>query len=90
MKKTVLALLLVLAMALPIAAMAAAQNDLTALLVPRANAEEAALAAGGAVAVYPLDHLRDAVAFFQGRKPEARRASSMASKESSRILPSFH
>ena len=60
--------------ALPIAAMAAAQNDLTALLVPRANAEEAALAAGGAVAVYPLDHLRDAVAFFQGRKPEARRA----------------
>ena len=59
--------------ALPIAAMAA-QEKITAMLVPCANAEEAALAAGGAVAVYPVAHLRDAVAFFQGRKPEPRHA----------------
>ncbi len=47
--------------ALPIAARLAGEN-LRGVLVPAANAEEAALATGGQLAVYPVETLRDAVA----------------------------
>ncbi|MPM27257.1 Competence protein ComM [bioreactor metagenome] len=56
--------------ALPIAAMAAETPRVKALLVPAANAEEAALATQGRIPVYPVVRLSDAVAFFQGRKPQ--------------------
>ena len=55
--------------ALPIAATASAHPEIAAILIPAANAEEAALAAGERVKVYPVAHLRDAAAFFQGSQP---------------------
>lgn len=47
--------------ALPIAAMLAQRRELAGLLVPTANAEEAALAAGNTLPVYPVASLREAV-----------------------------
>lgn len=47
--------------ALPIAARLAENGGLDALLVPTANAEEAALGAGETLPVYPVGSLRDAV-----------------------------
>ncbi len=55
--------------ALPIAALAAETPAIQALLVPPGNAEEAALVAQGKVPVFPVAHLREACAFFQGRRP---------------------
>ncbi len=52
--------------ALPMAALAGSHSDrIRAILVPEANAEEAALAAGD-TPVYGVGHLRDAVRFLQG------------------------
>ena len=51
--------------AIPMAAMAAERHgEIEAMLVPRANAREAAVAAGN-VPVYPVDTLRDAAEFFR-------------------------
>lgn len=47
--------------ALPIAARLAENGGLEALLVPTANAEEAALGAGESLPVYPVANLRDAI-----------------------------
>ena len=47
--------------ALPIAARLAENGGLEALLVPAANAEEAALGAGESLPVYPVANLRDAI-----------------------------
>ncbi len=49
---------------LPAADCLAAQTDLDALLVPAANAHEAALAAGERIKVYPVGTLKEAVEFL--------------------------
>ena len=40
--------------------------EIDSLLVPALNAEEAALAAGDNISVYAINHLRDAIKFFEG------------------------
>ncbi len=51
--------------ALRVGALAAAMTEkIDALLVPAANAGEAAMAAGGKLPVYPVGHLNEAVSFF--------------------------
>jgi len=55
--------------ALPIAAMAAGNGNIKAMLVPAANAEESALATDGRIPVYPVQNLRQACDFFRGIKP---------------------
>ena len=61
--------------ALPIAAMAAENPDIKFMLVPTANAEESALAVHGKVAVYPMNHLKEACDFFRGFRNEPKQAS---------------
>ena len=60
--------------ALPIAAMAAENPEIKFMLVPSANAEESALAANGKIAVYPVNHLKEACDFFRGFRGEAKHA----------------
>jgi len=57
--------------ALPVALHARSQNGIKALLVPRANAEEAAIGAGD-LHIYPVDTLKDAVEFINKKKPKSR------------------
>ncbi len=59
---------------LPVAVAAGSCRDLHFLLVPRANVEEAALAAGDRLQVFPIDTLPEAVRFFQGTPPLPYRA----------------
>ncbi len=59
--------------ALPIAARLAAHPEIEAILVPEANALEAALAAVRPM-VFSMRHLRDAVAFFSDPSPSPCRA----------------
>ncbi len=53
---------------LPIALRMREEKQIEALLVPAANAPEAALAAGD-IPVFPLNTLQDAVDYFQGKPP---------------------
>ena len=57
--------------ALPIALHARKQHGIKALLVPRINAEEAAIGAGD-LHIYPVDTLKDAVEFINKQKPKTR------------------
>ena len=61
--------------ALPAAAKFAADRSVRALLVPAANAEEAALAAGENLPVFPVTSLRDAVDFLKAGKRSPYHAS---------------
>ncbi len=61
--------------ALPIAAMAADNPQIKALLVPEANAEESALITQNKKPVYPVKNLLQACDFFRGVKPEPKQSS---------------
>ena len=61
--------------ALPIAAMAAENPGIKSMLVPFANAEESALVSQGKIAVYPINHIKEACDFFRGFKIEPKTAS---------------
>ena len=61
--------------ALPIAAMFAHSAEVTALLVPEANAREAALAAGDKLPVFPVKSLREAVELLNRGRGTPCRAS---------------
>ena len=61
--------------ALPIAAMAAENPGIKSMLVPFANAEESALVSQGKIAVYPINHIKEACDFFRGFKVEPKTAS---------------
>ena len=61
--------------ALPIAAMTKNHPQIKYMLVPLANAEEAALVTQGAIQVYPLENLQQACDFFRGSKPAVKNAS---------------
>lgn len=61
--------------ALPAAAMFARTSQITALLVPEANAREAALAAGDKLPVFPVKSLREAVELLNRGRGTPCRAS---------------
>ncbi len=61
--------------ALPIAAMTKNHPQIKYMLVPLANAEEAALVTQGAIQIYPLENLQQACDFFRGSKPAVKNAS---------------
>ncbi len=58
--------------ALPIAAMAANNQNIQSMLVPRANAEESALVTQGKLNVYPIENLMEACNFFRGSRVPAK------------------
>ncbi len=76
---------------IPIGLHARRRDDLAGLLVPRANAAEAAVAAGDRMPVYPIANLREAVRFLSGEGAIERyrpSAAEVAGAPSGRI-PDF-
>ena len=74
--------------ALPIAAELAAQKIVSALLVPPANAREAAIAAGNSLPVFPVNTLAEAVELINRGKGTPFRAELDLLEKTSR-LPDF-
>ncbi|MBE6357149.1 MAG: ATP-binding protein [Lentisphaerae bacterium] len=70
---------------LPIAAKLAAANQVSALLVPQANAREAALAAGTTLPVFPVSTLEEAIELVNRGHGTPFRASLQQLKDCTRI-----